>query len=165
LANMLSQYNEEKRTEIINLAANHARTIKAYIGGQAERLVWLKREKKVFEIELHQKFTRSLVCLLFFIIGAPLGAIIKKGGLGIPMLICMIFFVIYYIISMTSEKWVKENEDSTIYLAIWSPLLILLPFGLFFLRQARNDSKVFDTDIYIVYWGRFKDYIKKNKNK
>jgi lipopolysaccharide export system permease protein len=165
IATMLNAYSPAKRIEIINLAANHARTLKAYIGGQNEKLGWLKRERKVFEIELHQKFTRALVCLLFFIIGAPLGAIIKKGGLGVPMLICMIFFVIYYIITMTSEKWVKENEDSSVYLAIWSPLLVLLPFGLFFLRQARNDSKVFDTDIYIIYWGRFKDFLARKERK
>ena len=157
----VAQQSHKEREEVINLAANYARTMKAFISGQNDRIVWIKRERKIFEIALHQKYTNALVCILFFMIGAPLGAIIKKGGLGVPMIICIVFFVIYYIITMSSEKWVKENDDSVVYLAIWSPLLILLPFGLFFLRQAKNDSKVFDTDIYSVFFDKLVRYIKK----
>jgi lipopolysaccharide export system permease protein len=65
---------------------------------------------------------------------------------------------------MTTEKWVKENDTENVALVIWSPLFILLPFGLFFLRQARNDSKVFDTDLYAVYWSRFMTFVKKKSN-
>ena len=160
---MLKHYDLKTRINIIGLAANHARTMKAFIGGQKDKFFWTKRERKLFQIGLQQKYTTVLICLIFFIIGAPLGAIIKKGGLGMPMIICIIFFIIYYIISMTCEKWVKENEDSSVYFPIWLSLIVLLPFGLFFLRQARNDSKVFDTDIYIIYWGRFKEFIKRKK--
>lgn len=155
----------EDKTKVLNIAANQARNLKAYVHSQNDRLSWLRREQKNFKIALQQKFTQAVVCLLFFIIGAPLGAIIKKGGLGIPMIICIVFFVIYYIITMTTEKWVKENETDSLVAIIWSPLIVLLPFGLFFLRQARNDSKVFDTDIYAIYWNQFKDYINKKRNK
>jgi lipopolysaccharide export system permease protein len=163
IATMLKGYDLKTRKSIMNLAANHARTLKAFVSGQKERFLWLKRERKVFQIGLQQKFTTVIICMIFFMIGAPLGAIIKKGGLGMPMIICIIFFIIYYIISMSSEKWVKENQDSSVYFPIWLSLIILFPFGLFFLRQARNDSKVFDTDIYIMYWGRFKEFIKNKK--
>jgi len=148
--------NEDVKLMILNRAANQARNVKSYINSQADRTTWLKRERKVLQISLQQKFIQALICLVFFIIGAPLGAIIKKGGLGVPMIVCIIFFVIYYIISMTSEKWVKETENSVVYVAIWFPIIILLPFGLFFLRQAKNDSKVFDTDIYMIYWDKLK---------
>ncbi len=163
IATILKGVDLKTRVNIINLAANHARTLKAFISGQKERFAWLSRERKVFQIGFQQKFTSVIICMLFFIIGAPLGAIIKKGGLGIPMIICIVFFIIYYIISMSTEKWVKENEDSAVIFPIWLPLIVLLPFGLFFLRQARNDSKVFDTDIYNIYWGRFKQFIKRNR--
>ncbi len=163
ISTTLKKHSKKERQEVLNLAVNYARTMKAYVSGQNERIVWLKREKKIFEIALHQKYTNALVCILFFIIGAPLGAIIKKGGLGVPMIICIIFFVIYYIITMSTEKWVKENDNSVVYLAIWSPLLILLPFGIFFLRQAKNDSKVFDTDIYRVFFDKVGNFIKKRK--
>jgi lipopolysaccharide export system permease protein len=153
----------DQKLSIINKAVNQARNVKSFVKSQSDRIVWLERERRIFQIALHQKYTQALVCLLFFMIGAPLGAIIKKGGLGIPMIICIVFFVIYYIISMTSEKWVKENGEHGVYLAMWSPLLILLPFGIFFLRQARNDSKVFDADIYIMYWGKIKAYFNRNK--
>ncbi len=153
-----------QKEKILNIAANQARSLKSYVHSQDERLTWISREKKYFQIARHQKYSHSLICLIFFIIGAPLGAIIKKGGLGVPMIICIVFFVIYYIISMTTEKWVKENDSDSMALIIWSPLMILLPFGLFFLRQARNDSKVFDMDLYAVYWHRFKAYLGRNKN-
>ncbi|HVD98783.1 MAG TPA: LptF/LptG family permease [Cytophagaceae bacterium] len=154
---------DDQKAKTLNIAANHARNLKAYVHSQADHLNWIKREIKGYRVALNQKFTQSLICLLFFIIGAPLGAIIKKGGLGVPMIICIIFFVIYYIISMTTEKWVKENDTDSPGLIIWSSLFIMLPFGLFFLRQARNDSKVFDTDIYAIYWSRLKDFLSKIK--
>ena len=165
LDSLFKRYTPETKISILNRATNQARTIKAYTNGQKDRMSFLNREKKVFQIAYQQKFTQALVCILFFIIGAPLGAIIKKGGLGVPMIICIAFFVVFYIISMSGEKWVKETEDSSVYFAIWSPLIVLLPFGLFFLRQARNDSKVFDTDIYLVYWEKFKAFVRKKRQK
>ncbi len=165
LDSLFKRYTPDAKMSILNRATNQARTIKAYTNGQKDRLSFLNREKKTFQIAYQQKFTHALVCILFFMIGAPLGAIIKKGGIGIPMIICIAFFVFYYIISMSGEKWVKETEDSSPYLPIWLPLIVLLPFGLFFLRQARNDSKVFDTDIYAIYWEKLKAYIRKKRNK
>ena len=65
---------------------------------------------------------------------------------------------------MSTEKWVKETENSSVYIAIWLPILLLLPFGIFFLRQAKNDSKVFDTDIYLVFFDKIKGLFKKDTN-
>jgi lipopolysaccharide export system permease protein len=99
------------------------------------------------EIELHRKFTLSVACMVLFILGAPLGAIIRKGGLGTPMLFAILFFVIYYMISITGEKLTEQQKTSP-WTGMWASTCILLPIGLFLLYKANNDSKLFDGDFY-----------------
>jgi lipopolysaccharide export system permease protein len=82
-----------------------------------------------------------------FLIGAPLGAIIKKGGLGLPVLISILFFILFYMLTITGEKWAKEGVVDSLLGTIFSNLC-LLPFGLFFLRQARKDARLFESDFY-----------------
>jgi len=82
-----------------------------------------------------------------FLIGAPLGAIIKKGGLGMPVLISILFFILFYMLTITGEKWAKEGVTDAFFGTIFSNLC-LLPFGLFFLRQARKDARLFESDFY-----------------
>lgn len=148
----------------ITRALNQSRSIKSYISGNVDRIDSLERDIRYFKISWHQKFTQAAVCMLFFLIGAPLGAIIKKGGLGVPMIVCISFFVVYYIISMIGEKYAKETPEANVPMTIWSSIFILLPIGLFFLRQARNDSRVFDPDLYKVYYDRLvSKFIKKTK--
>ena len=162
----LFKVSADIKNSILSRSVNQARTVKSYLGYQRERIGWLAKEQKVFEIARQQKYIQSVVCLLFFIIGAPLGAIIKKGGIGIPMIVCVTFFVIYYVISMVTEKWVRESEsDINLMFAIWSPLYILLPIGLFFLRQARNDSRIFESDVYIMYFNQVKSWFSKGNSK
>jgi lipopolysaccharide export system permease protein len=93
-----------------------------------------------------------------FLIGAPLGAIIKRGGLGVPVIVSIAFFITYYVLTMFGEKWAREGIVSP-EMGIWSANLILLPFGLFFLRQARNDARLFESDFYNVIIARFRDAI------
>ena len=95
-----------------------------------------------------------MACLIMFLIGAPLGAIIKKGGLGVPVLISIVFFIIFYILSILGEKWAKEGVVLIPY-GMWAANLILLLVGLLFLRQARNDSRLFESDVYIASLSRF----------
>jgi lipopolysaccharide export system permease protein len=84
-----------------------------------------------------------------FLIGAPLGAIIKKGGLGVPILVSVFFFIVYYTLNMFFEKWAKEGLlDVT--LSMWLPNAIFVIIGFFFLLQARNDSRVFEVDNYVL---------------
>ena len=80
-----------------------------------------------------------------FLIGASLGAIIKKGGLGVSVLISIIFVIVFYFLSMTGEKWAKESIVAVEY-GMWGANFILFWAGLFFLRQAKNDSRILDAD-------------------
>ena len=92
-------------------------------------------------IEWQRKFTLSFACLILFFIGAPLGAIIKKGGLGMPMVVSILFFVIFHILSITGEKFAREE--------------VLKPIGLFLIFKATTDSALFDGDAYKKFFRRF----------
>ncbi len=98
-------------------------------------------------IEAHKKFTLSLACMIFFFIGAPLGAIIRKGGLGVPVVISVIIFIFYYMINVGSEKMAKTGEWN-ILSGIWLSTAVLLPIGLFLINRANKDSVVFNIEGY-----------------
>ena len=102
------------------------------------------------EVIWHQKFKLSIACLLFFFVGAPLGAIIRKGGLGMPVVMSVFIFVIYHVISMTAEKAVKTGEMNVV-MGIWLSTAIILPLGLFLTWKATTDAPLLDSES----WGHF----------
>lgn len=104
--------------------------------------------------EWHRKFTLSVACVVLFFVGAPLGAIIKKGGLGLPLVVSIFIFILYYVISTIGEKAVKQLT-MTPFMGMWISTLILMPVGLFFTIKAANDSKLFDRDWYIRFFNRY----------
>ena len=99
------------------------------------------------DIELQKKFTLSFACLIFFFIGAPLGAIIRKGGLGAPLVISVLLFIVYYIIDNTGYKMARDGKIA-VWEGMWLSSSILLPLGVFFTYKAVKDSAVFDIDAY-----------------
>lgn len=145
LDSILSEGSFEARAA--SIALNTARTLKNNFSTNVTRLENLERESRRFEISWYQKYTQSVACIVMFMIGAPLGAIIKKGGLGMPVLFSIIFFIIYYMLTITGEKWAKEGIADPIF-GTWFSVLALFPFGLFFLKQARKDARLFEPDIY-----------------
>lgn len=111
-------------------------------------------------MEYQRKFTLSVVCLVFFSIGAPLGAIIRKGGLGLPVVMAIIFFLIYYVISTLAEKSAREgNMDAT--LGMWTAIIILAPLGIFLTYKAATDSALFDIEQYKLTVKRIWDKLRK----
>ncbi|MFA6820058.1 MAG: LptF/LptG family permease [Bacteroidaceae bacterium] len=105
-------------------------------------------------IEWHQKFALSLSCLIFFFIGAPLGAIIRKGGLGLPTVISVVIFIIYYIINTSGMKLARDGNCEVIY-GMWISSIIMAPLGFFLSYKANNDSVVFNIDAYMSSLRRF----------
>ena len=101
------------------------------------------------EVEWHRKLTLPVLIIIFFVIGASLGAIIKKGGLGTPIVISVIFFVIYYVISIPGEKMAKEGTMESV-VGMWFPLVLLAPIAVYLLRKATNDTSLLDMDWYDV---------------
>lgn len=105
------------------------------------------------DIELQRKFTLSFACIIFFFIGAPLGAIIKKGGLGTPLVISVLFFIIYFLIDNIGYKMARDGKIA-VWEGIWLSTIALLPFGIFFTYKAVGDSAVFNIDAYKTFFRR-----------
>lgn len=144
-------YNSKAAT----VGMNNARTIKNNFSTKLTQIDALEREFRRFEIAWYQKYTTAFACIVMFMIGAPLGAIIKKGGLGMPVLMSIIFFILFYMLTITGEKWAKEGITSTVF-GTWFSNLVLLPFGFFFLRQARKDARLFEPDTYTEFFKKIK---------
>lgn len=114
------------------------------------------------QIELMKKFTLSLACLIFFFIGAPLGAIIRKGGLGVPIVVSVILFIIYYIIDNTGYKLARDGVWE-VWQGIWLSSAVLLPLGIFLTTRATKDSAVLNLDLYADFFRHMfgKDKVRK----
>lgn len=144
------------RKTALRTAINHATT-------NVEALQTFEREGERYvipirriDIESYRKFTLSLACLLFFFVGAPLGAIIRKGGLGTPVIISIFFFIVYYIID-TIGKRLAKNGSITPFEGTIISTVVLLPIGIFLMRKSTQDSGLFNIDTYreqIKYWSR-----------
>jgi lipopolysaccharide export system permease protein len=120
---------------------------------------YIHQEVKVlrqFQAELHKKLTLSFACLVFFLIGAPLGAIIRKGGLGTPAVISILFFVFYYVLSISFEKMAKEDLINPLA-GMWAASYILLPIGIFLTYKATTDSSILNVETYINFVKKIRD--------
>ncbi len=112
------------------------------------------------KIELNKRYTLSLACMLFFLIGASLGAIIRKGGLGLPMVVSVLFFVVYYFISFVGDKLARELIWSA-FMGTWFSTFILLPLGIFLSYKSVTDSEILKTDFYTHFFRKMRLKIKK----
>jgi len=139
-------------------ALNSVRNIKTNLSINSARIRSQRFEINKNEIELDKKFAQAFACISMFIIGAPLGSLIKRGGIGVPVIISIVFYIVYYVLNILGIKWAREDIMSP-ELAAWLSNLILFPIGLFFLYHSRKDSRIFETDI-VEY---FRTKLSKNK--
>lgn len=135
----------------LNSAQTEAQAINQMLKNLSDRYKEDSKNIRRYSIEYQKKFTLSAACLALFLIGAPLGAIIRKGGLGLPLVVSVVFFLIYYIIATIGEKSAKEGSI-TPALGMWIAIIILTPIGLFLSYKAANDSVLFDTEAYKRYF-------------
>ena len=140
-------FSKRERKTAINQAMVYARSTKSYLSSTRSELYGRKRLIRKHQIEWHRKFTLSFACFIFFFIGAPLGAIIRKGGLGMPVVISVLFFLLYYMLSITGEKLVRENIIVPFY-GMWLSSYILFPLGIFLTYKATTDSTIMNLDTY-----------------
>ncbi|QIX59723.1 YjgP/YjgQ family permease [Hymenobacter lutimineralis] len=134
---------------LVQNATDRARNVQSSITSSQIRLAEIARDTNNYRIEIYRKYTQSAAILIMFLIGAPLGSIIKKGGLGVPVLISIIFFIVFYVLSIIGEKYGREGV-MPVGIGMWMANLILLPIGVFFLNQARHDSGLLEVD----FWRR-----------
>lgn len=150
----------ERKTQSIQTAKDQIRSIKDILSRKELFIDDNEIRMRGFLIELNRKFTLAMSCLVLFFIGAPLGAIIRKGGLGLPVVMSVLFFLLYHIISTIGEKSVKEGT-LTPFIGMWIAIFALTPLGIFLTYKATVDSALFDLDFY-KRW--FKRLITKNKD-
>ena len=144
---LLKGYDSKKRIEIMERAVARARNIKNYSDITMKQVEYKDKDVVRHMIEIYRKFTLSAACLVLFFIGAPLGSIIRKGGLGWPLFYCVLFFILYHVTSMIGEK-LAENDVLTAFGGMWLSTAVLTPLGLFLTLKAANDSKLYSTDYY-----------------
>ena len=145
---LLAGYNNYERTEYIDESLKKLRRARQNIQNYESEVE--SRNKLIFkhQAEWHRKFTLSFACFVLFFIGAPLGAIIRRGGLGLPVVVSVLFFVLFHIISITGEKSVKSGViDANV--GMWIASAVLLPLGIFLTIKATTDSPLLDTDAWI----------------
>ena len=136
-----------QRQNVIRLAANDARTAYGNLEFKTDYSEWLNREDRMHQMEAINKFTLSLSCIIFFFIGAPLGAIIRKGGLGVPVIISVIVFIVFYILDNTGMRMARADEW-TVWFGKLLGTAVLSPIAIFFTYKANKDSTVFNIDLY-----------------
>jgi lipopolysaccharide export LptBFGC system permease protein LptF len=106
-----------------------------------------KDDFALHEIEWHKKLSLSIACLVLFFIGAPLGSIIRKGGLGLPLVMALLFFMIFYLLNIFGEKFTKDHILIPI-IGMWLPVIVLSPIGFFLTYKAMHDSQLFNKEYY-----------------
>jgi lipopolysaccharide export system permease protein len=106
-----------------------------------------KKASSLHGIEWHRKFTLSFACFVLFLIGAPLGSIIRKGGLGTPLVLAIIFFVLFFLLNNFGEKLAKSGQWD-VFSGMWMSSFILIPVGLFLTYKAMRDSQLFNQEFY-----------------
>ena len=137
----------------LTAAQSEIRSIKDMLFGQITFKNAQKREIELFITARHKKFTLSAAILVLFFIGAPLGAIIKKGGLGTPLVFATLFFLLYYILTVMGENMV-DSGFITPWKGMWLSTMILTPLGAFLTYKAANDSAIFDLEAYKKFFKR-----------
>lgn len=154
LDSLLAKDGTVKRNMIYEAAVAQARNQAQTYEFKSATFEDEKRTMRRHQIELIKKFTLSVACLIMFFIGAPLGAIIRKGGIGTPLVISVLLFLVYYIIDNTGYKMARDGRWDVNF-GIWLSTLVLAPLGIYVTYKAMNDSAVFDKDAWLRFVRRF----------
>ena len=162
LDELWAKLDVQKQRQLLAIAIERTKNYLDQIEYNAIILQDADRYIRKHEIELHRKFTLAFACLVFFFIGAPLGAIIRKGGLGAPVVISVILFIIYYMIDNTGYKMAREALWPC-WTGMWLSSFVLLPIGIFLTYKAATDSPLFNPEAWVIGWKRMMTNIRKSK--
>jgi len=135
------------KTRVMDAAINQLASIKGNLSVIADDYRERYKQLLSHEIEWHKKLTLSVACFVMFLIGAPLGSIIRKGGLGLPLVFAIIFFVVFHLFNTFGEKFVKSETMSPL-MGMWLSTFLLIPIGLFLTYKAMHDSQLFNKEFY-----------------
>lgn len=139
----LISLNKTQILQQYDIAINKIKTLESLTKSNKNDLEYREVIITKHQIEWHRKISLAVACFLMFLIGAPLGAIIRKGGFGVPVLVSVLFFVLYHILNTIGEKSAKELSMQA-YEGMWIANLVFLPIGIFLIYKAKNDKQIFD---------------------
>ncbi len=148
---LYDNYSKQTKLRVKKAALNKVEQLMTDFEIKKNIMRSLDKDLNKHYISWWQKITLSLSCVIFFFIGAPLGAIVKKGGLGYPVLISVAIFLLYYIFNTSGEKMVKESEWYTWFGCLISTM-VLTPLGVIFTYQSNKDSTIFNMDAYKAFF-------------
>jgi len=155
---------DSARFRVKDAAIAMANTLKYTIENSGSEIESRKSEMKYHKIEWHRKFSLSMACFVLFFIGAPLGSIIRKGGLGMPLVIAIIFFLQFHLLNMFGEKFVKEDILPP-FIGMWLAVLVLTPVGIFLTYKAMHDSQLLNKEFYNRIFKKVKNIFSKFKER
>lgn len=158
----LNEFSKQERQKVFEVALNTARNSKSACESKVNELEGEGNAITRFRIEFWRKFTLSVACLIMFFIGAPLGAIIRKGGLGMPVVISVGCFILFWVLSITGEKLSKEGTVPP-QLGMWLGCAVFLPLGIWLTRKATADAPLFESESYQKIFGRIGKLIPRRK--
>lgn len=147
--NITSHFHDQNMATIYGNALNNARSVKNIVEYSINEYKDLNKLRVRHRIEWHRKFILSIACIVMFFIGAPLGSIIRKGGFGLPIVVSVLFYVCYHIVSLSGEKAAKTMAWTPLE-GMWLGIAIFIPVGIFISWKASNDSKLFNIDLSLV---------------
>ncbi len=138
---------DSARQQIQDRALTSLESFRNNLEMNGNNIVEQEKTLQKYKIEWHKKIALALACIVLFMIGAPLGSIIRKGGLGTPMIFAIIFFMVFYFVSTRGEKLAKEMEMSA-FSGMWLSTFVLVPVGVFLIYKAMHDSNLFNKEFY-----------------
>jgi lipopolysaccharide export system permease protein len=146
---------DSARRPILDRAVVNVNSVKATLESNSLVYEAQRRDLRFHLIAWHEKFTMAIACIVLFLIGAPLGSIIRKGGIGTPLVFAVIFFVLFFLLNNFGKKFVKEDVLLPLY-GMWLATIILLPVGIFLVYKAMHDSQLFNKEFYYRLINKFK---------
>jgi lipopolysaccharide export system permease protein len=146
---------DSAQNSVFESAITMTGNMRASLEGTGTTIINYQKEIRQSKVEWHRKFSLSLACLVLFFIGAPLGSIIRKGGLGMPLVVAIIFFLLFHLLNMFGEKFVKESITSP-FTGMWLSVMVLIPIGIFFTYKAMHDSQLFNKEFYYRFFKKLK---------
>lgn len=160
--NLINAFKPENQQTILRKAEKKARATRDILSIHESQVDNYKGDINDYSIAWHKKFTLSFACLILFFIGAPMGAIIRKGGLGMPTVVSVLMFLVFHVTSIVGEKLV-ESYFLPPWAGVWLPVMILFPTGIFITIFANSDSMVLTKETYVHFFKQFTKFFKRTR--
>lgn len=141
----------------------HIRASKSYLFNSVNEVTFNEKRKNKLSIEFNDKFAMAFACIVLFLIGAPLGGIIRKGGIGMPVVVGILFFVVFFIVSSTGRK-LAEEQKLPAWFGVWMATIFLTPLAGWVIYKASNDSPLMSKETYVRLWDRIKGIFVRKKS-